>query len=133
MGAQALLLVITTLLAGYLSIIIITPLAKTIGLVDLPNYRKHHQEPTALVGGLSVFIALTIASLISQPLNTEIVTYLACSAILVTLGVLDDRQGLSPQHRLIVESIIALVMCLFAGLYLNNLDMRLIEVLSLYV
>lgn len=121
MGVSAVVLLVVTLLAGYLTISLLNPYAKQLGLVDIPNHRKHHHTPTALIGGISIYVAILIASLMVQTLDIITTTYLMCSTVLVILGILDAREDLSPHYRLIVESIVALSMCFMAGLYLRDL------------
>lgn len=121
MGVTAVVLLVITLATGYLTIHFLNPYAKQFGLVDIPNHRKHHSTPTALIGGISIYVAILVASLLYQALDIAMITYLMCSTILVILGVLDAQEDLSPHYRLIVESIVALGMCFMAGMYLKDL------------
>ena len=45
---------IVTFLGAFLTLIVMRPIANTIGLVDKPNYRKRHQGAIPLIGGVSL-------------------------------------------------------------------------------
>ena len=105
-----------------LSILLLIPVAEQVGLVDVPNNpRKLHQGKPPLIGGLSTYIGLVIGlSLFMQPNHTSL-TYFICSSIIVALGVMDDAKDLSPKLRLVVQSMVAVIMCAGSGLYIENL------------
>lgn len=110
------------LFISLVSIILLTPLAEKVGLVDMPNdWRKRHQGTPALIGGVSVYMGLLVG--ISQfitPTNNSL-TYLLCSTILVILGVADDKWDLSASKRLVVQAGVAAIMCWGSGLSIHTL------------
>lgn len=95
--------------------------AKKIGLVDKPNYRKRHQGLIPLVGGISVYAGICFAFLISQYYIPHTSLYISCAGGLVAVGVLDDRFDLSVKIRASVQAVIGIIMMVFAGLYLASL------------
>ena len=105
-----------------LSILLLIPVAEQVGLVDVPNStRKLHQGKPPLIGGISTYAGLVIGlSLFMQP-NLTSLTYFICSSIIVVLGVMDDAKDLSPKIRLVVQSVVAIIMCAGSGLYIENL------------
>lgn len=89
---------------------LITPLvikyAGRIGIIDDPSKNKHpkviHTYPVPRGGGIPIFIALLIASLIFLPMDKQLVGILIGATILVIMGVLDDKYDLNPYLRLIL-------------------------------
>lgn len=105
-----------------LSILLLTPLAERFGLVDVPNsQRKFHDGHIPLIGGVSIYAGLVMGiSLFITP-DTSSLTYLACSSLLVALGIADDAKDLSPKFRLLVQSVVAVMMCSVDGMHLQSL------------
>lgn len=88
----------------------VTPLvikfAKKFGLVDDPFKHKHpkviHTYPVPRGGGLAIFVAVAIASLLFLPNDKYILAILAGGAVIVTMGLLDDKYDLNPYLRLAI-------------------------------
>jgi UDP-GlcNAc:undecaprenyl-phosphate/decaprenyl-phosphate GlcNAc-1-phosphate transferase len=86
------------------------PLAIAIKLIDSPGGRKSHVGDVPVVGGLGMLLGLVLG-LGLLPLSSTIPgTLLAAFVILVTVGLIDDRFGLSPWARLPVQIVAAVVM-----------------------
>nr|WP_113866066.1 UDP-N-acetylglucosamine--undecaprenyl-phosphate N-acetylglucosaminephosphotransferase [Brenneria salicis] len=96
-------------------------MARKIGLVDRPNYRKRHQGLIPLVGGVSVYAGICFTFLITDYYIPNFRLYLFCAGILVFVGALDDRFDISVKIRAIVQACVAAIMMGFAGLTLHNL------------
>ncbi|CDG23120.1 Undecaprenyl-phosphate alpha-N-acetylglucosaminyl 1-phosphate transferase [Xenorhabdus poinarii G6] len=95
--------------------------AKNIGLVDKPNYRKYHQGLIPLVGGISLFFSICFAFTLTKVFIPHKWPYLACASVLVSVGVLDDRFDVSVKIRAVVQALVGISMMYFAGLKLNSL------------
>ncbi|MDN6549760.1 MAG: undecaprenyl-phosphate alpha-N-acetylglucosaminyl 1-phosphate transferase, partial [Enterobacterales bacterium] len=95
--------------------------AKKVGLVDKPNYRKRHQGLIPLVGGISVYAGICFTFLFFQPYIPHAKLYLICAGILVFVGALDDRFDISVKFRATVQALIAVAMMVYGGLYLMTL------------
>jgi UDP-GlcNAc:undecaprenyl-phosphate GlcNAc-1-phosphate transferase len=95
--------------------------AKKIGLVDKPNYRKRHQGLIPLVGGISIFAGICFTFLITDYYIAHRMLYLGCAGLLVLVGALDDRFDISVKIRAFVQALVAIVMMVYAGLILKNL------------
>ncbi|STK11388.1 undecaprenyl-phosphate alpha-N-acetylglucosaminyltransferase [Escherichia coli] len=65
--------------------------AKKVGLVDKPNFRKRHQGLIPLVGGISVYAGICFTFGIVDYYIPHASLYLACAGVLVFIGALDDR------------------------------------------
>lgn len=87
--------------------------AKALGVLDDPQKRPHpatlHTKPVARGGGLSLFFAIALTSLLFLPLDQRLLGVLVGGAIIVLIGFLDDRQDINPYWRLIGQVLAALV------------------------
>lgn len=111
---------VVSCLTTLLSIKLIKPFAKNIGLVDVPSARKAHTGEIPLIGGISVFIGVLVACTIYIPDSTVINIYLISSALLVFIGVLDDKFDLNVNFRVVAQSLIAMLMVFGANVYLSS-------------
>ena len=109
------------------AIIILAPLARQVGLVDVPSERKQHQNAVPLIGGLAIFIAFLAGALLwgADGGSTVVIkgqnalgVLLGCSAFLVMTGMLDDRFNLGVFVRVASEVLVALTI-------IELLDLRL--------
>ncbi|TAA39581.1 UDP-N-acetylglucosamine--undecaprenyl-phosphate N-acetylglucosaminephosphotransferase [Corallincola spongiicola] len=111
----------TAFLCSFLSIKILKPLAEQVGLVDKPNERKNHVGHIPLVGGISTFIGVLIASVLWLPHSSELRIYIIASAMMVFIGVLDDKYDLSVRVRLVGQMLIASLMIFGVNAYIADL------------
>ena len=65
------------------------PVADKVGLLDVPNHRKHHKGAVPLIGGLSIFLGVAVSALLFMSLDAQQKVLLAawrCSLyVLVTV------------------------------------------------
>jgi UDP-GlcNAc:undecaprenyl-phosphate GlcNAc-1-phosphate transferase len=81
-----------------------------LGLVDLPNARKVHAQPTPKGGGLAIFAAFLAGSLcLARTLERTDWILLTLGALIAFLGLIDDLQPLSWLLRLSVQAIVAII------------------------
>ena len=102
---------------------------ESIGLMDVPGYRKIHDSPVPLAGGLAVITGLAIpilfvvlcaclgslpesfAHIVSYGLSNrgwQLAAILVGSIAMLALGMLDDSRDLLPKWKLLGQVIIAL-------------------------
>jgi UDP-GlcNAc:undecaprenyl-phosphate GlcNAc-1-phosphate transferase len=107
-------------------ILSLRPIAKSLGLVDVPNERKVHEGEIPLVGGLAIFVAVAVAHTVSQwifPGTGAIERYTSfyvAGAFLVMVGVIDDFRELAPTVRLVSEIFAALIMIYGSGVLVET-------------
>lgn len=105
-------------LAGLISLVIsflVTPIvikfAKFIDIVDYPDKDKHpkkiHKYPTPRGGGLAVYVAILISTLLFLPVDKHLSAILFGATLIVILGLLDDKYDLHPFIRLAAQTLIA--------------------------
>lgn len=126
LAAQAL----TTFLTTLFMIVAMAPVARGFGLTDKPTQRKRHQGDVPLIGGICIFLSLTVVNspwgvfehnitLVNYTKELRIFTF--CAAFIVLIGVLDDRFGLSVVIRSLSEVSVALVVIELLDLRLSHL------------
>ena len=92
--------------------------SKRLGFVDKPNGRKRHQEPTPLVGGIVIFLAICITNLLFETTSWSLLGWLA---LVLIIGVLDDIYDVSYRIRLATHFAIVLGIAITEGLLVNNI------------
>jgi UDP-GlcNAc:undecaprenyl-phosphate GlcNAc-1-phosphate transferase len=94
-------------LVPLIATLVLTPqaakLAMRLGLVDRPSPHKHHSESTPYLGGLAVAGGLATVGIVSASTSGRLLTVLLAAALLGGLGLLDDRDGVGPLVKIIVE------------------------------
>ena len=89
-----------------LLLIILIKFSKILYLVDQPDNRKIHKNPTPIVGGIAIFITFYIFSYFIK-VNYSLSTILISSAFILFIGILDDLFHLKPIYRIISQFIIS--------------------------
>lgn len=97
------------------------PLAFLLGLVDKPGGRKTHSSEVPIIGGISMFAGLIIASVAGGDLGPYGLAITLAAAFLVVVGVLDDRFDLSPVMRLLAHAAAAATLVFGTGFAVNDL------------
>jgi len=102
-------------LAAFLACLIATPiaikLAPKIGAMDIPkDNRRMHKHPIPRFGGIAMYCGILVAFVSLKPLNTQTLGLLIGSAFIVLVGIIDDRKGLRPIVKLILQIIAAAIL-----------------------
>jgi UDP-GlcNAc:undecaprenyl-phosphate/decaprenyl-phosphate GlcNAc-1-phosphate transferase len=104
-----------------LAILTLRPLAVSLELVDRPGGRKTHHGVVPLVGGLAMFLGIVVAlGLLDLPARTG-GPLIAALGLLVVIGLLDDRFGLSPWLRLLVHVTAAAALVLLTQTFVRSM------------
>jgi len=109
-------------------IVLLRPLAVTIGLVDVPSVRKSHEGEVPLIGGLAILLGICVSVLAfglatgTKPwVEPGVSSFLIAAALLVGVGVWDDLRELSAFTKFTAQIIAALLMIFGAGVVLTDL------------
>jgi len=102
------------------SIKILRPIAVGINLVDIPNYRKHHDGNVPLIGGLSIYFGLMVAIYITQPLPDNLFYLLITASLILSIGVLDDLKDLGVWPRILVQIISSIILLLLTDTCISS-------------
>lgn len=116
---QTLLIALVT---SFLVVVGCTPLAiiisKKLKLIDDPATHKHpaiiHKMPIPRGGGLPIYIGIVVAMLIFLPMSPVFIAVIGAGAMVVGIGLLDDRYDVSPYVRFGMN-IISAAIVVFAG------------------
>ncbi len=110
---------IIAIISSFLIAFVFTPLIRNFfiknGWVEDPVKKNHKtQNATAISivprgGGISIFIAILITSLIMLPLDKHLLSILLAAFVGLIIGVWDDLKDISPIFRLISNIIISLI------------------------
>nr|BET44706.1 MAG: UDP-N-acetylglucosamine--undecaprenyl-phosphate N-acetylglucosaminephosphotransferase [Candidatus Aschnera chinzeii] len=105
---------------SFIIIFIIRIITQKLGLVDKPNYRKKHQGNIPIAGGITIFLGICFICILNEATIPNQTLYLVCAAILVIIGILDDKFDLSINIRATIQAIITFAMTNFGHITLNN-------------
>lgn len=97
------------------------PIAKGLGLEDIPNERKKHGRPTPVVGGIGVVFAFYLVIVVFGFGRIEHPAFWVGSVFIFMVGVLDDMREFGSRHKLIAQSAAALLMIMWGGIQLTSL------------
>jgi len=103
----------TAFLCTLVSIVVLRPLARKLGLMDTPGGRKSHTRDTPLIGGFGIYIGLLIACLLNPEVFGQYELLLGISAILLLTGVIDDYYPLPATARLGIQVLAAWLMAAY--------------------
>lgn len=106
---------IVSMLVCAILILLLRSVAHRLDIVDLPGGRKQHEHPTPTVGGLAMFVAVLAALLAGDALHGNVAILMGFAAVLVVLGVLDDKHGLSVSLRMMIQVFLVSVVIVGAG------------------
>lgn len=125
---------IPILIVGFATSLGLTPLTRQIamrlGVVDKPNQpRKTHKDHKPMMGGLAIYLGLTISVLLFSPPQQyqELITIVAGAGLLAFIGLLDDRYNLSWRLRFGVQFLAAGVLVL-SGIQIRLFGTQLIDI-----
>jgi UDP-GlcNAc:undecaprenyl-phosphate GlcNAc-1-phosphate transferase len=97
-----------------------TPVAREaalrFGVVDAPDGKlKNHRQPVAYLGGLAVFVAFLLSIGMTFEFDEDLLALLLASAIVATVGLIDDFGALTPKPK-ILGQVVAVFVLLKAGI-----------------
>jgi len=121
MFTTALIIISSTALISFFMTPVAIRLAKRYGLVTDVRDRKHpahtHKGVIPRGGGIPIFVALLVGCIVFIPFNKIITGILIANALLLIVGLLDDKYDVSPYTRFIMNiSISAIVVAFGLGI-----------------
>ncbi len=122
------------LLAGFAISLGFTPISRQIamrlGVVDKPDEaRKTHKDNKPMMGGLAIYVALTLSVFIFSPPQhiQELIAIISGAGLLVLVGLIDDRYQLSWRIRLAIQFLAAGIL-VFTGIQIHLFGIPLIDI-----
>ncbi len=101
----------------FVGTLVLTPVAGAIAnrlnIVDRPGGRHQHARVIPKLGGLSIYISLSVVALLSLGRSTRLLEILGVGFIFLLIGIIDDAFHLTPWTKLFgqLAGAIVLVMC----------------------
>ena len=94
--------------------------AQRLGIVAVPRRDRWHSRPTALMGGIAIYLAFVIGCFIFAPSLSRAYPILIASTLLFGAGIVDDIRQLKPYVKLVMQVVAASIM-VFGGLRLPGM------------
>ena len=121
---------------AFLAAAVLTPLvilvARRTGMVCKPKADRWHSRPTALLGGVAIFVAflagaLPFLDLPNPVIQRMVIGVLIGATLMFVVGLLDDLLQLRPAAKLLGQILAACVL-VYAGVYFHIIDMPLLTI-----
>jgi UDP-GlcNAc:undecaprenyl-phosphate GlcNAc-1-phosphate transferase len=101
--------------------------ARKFGFVAKPKSDRWHKRPTAMYGGVAVFLTVAILYLVAVPKSFESLVILGGSTFLFLVGLIDDLISIKPYQKLIGQLFGAAIIVGF-GLKLPLTGLELVDI-----
>ena len=125
-------------LLAWLLVPVAERLAWRIGAVDRPNERSLHESPTPKLGGLAIFVAAVVATLLFLPWAQQTQALLAGATVITIVGVVDDVFEMPALAKLAGQTIAAAIpvfngvnASVFTLPFIGGVDLRSVELFDL--
>lgn len=92
-----------------------------IGFMDRPHKYNLKRSPIPYYGGLAIIIGFVVSVFLFVKLDSHLVALLTGALLIACVSFFDDRYGLSPWLRLVVQIVAALIL-VFAGIGIHSLS-----------
>jgi UDP-GlcNAc:undecaprenyl-phosphate/decaprenyl-phosphate GlcNAc-1-phosphate transferase len=125
-GIRPLYTFLLALMLSYVLVPAVEKLAVRYKLLDYPNERKVHKDPTPRIGGMAVFLAFMITILRNYHFPHDVVGVVIGACIIFTVGLLDDIFQVPAIVRLLAQVSAALAVVYFGVQvsFLSNFPLR---------
>lgn len=80
------------------------------GFVAKPKSDRWHKRPTAMMGGVAIFLAVLLGYALFVPKTPESLIVIGASSFLFLVGLLDDVLNIKPYHKLVGQLIGAVML-----------------------
>ena len=101
---------------------LLIPVAERLDLLDYPAGRKDHPHPTPVIGGIAMLAGVLVATATTlNLLDPAVLGFLLAAAVLVVIGLLDDKYDLDWRWRILGQVVAALIMIHVGGVRVHYL------------
>jgi UDP-GlcNAc:undecaprenyl-phosphate GlcNAc-1-phosphate transferase len=111
------------LLFSFLAACLLTPLCRVLALkfnvLDRPDWRKIHDQPTPLLGGVAVFVAFSLALSLNNVFLPGMKSLLLGATMIFVMGLFDDVKPLPALLKFILQVAISLLVILIGDIQLT--------------
>ncbi len=115
--------VLLALLLAFTTTPAVRALAYIIGAIDVPrDNRRMHKRPIPRIGGLSIFLAFVVSTLIFCQVNETLIAIYAGGLLIVLIGIIDDVKPINAWLKFAVQ-ILAAVVAVLCGIRLEFINL----------
>lgn len=111
--------VATAIAVAWLVVWLVRRNAPRLGLIDQPNDRSSHKQPTPRGGGIGIVLGagsgLLVAFVAGAAIPASVWTLLAAATAVAVVGLVDDFRRLPPAFRLLAQAVAAAVVISTTG------------------
>jgi len=102
-------------------------LAKKLGFIDQPGFRKIHKNPIPFLGGLGLYLSFLISWLfVFKQINAWIVIY---SSLYIIFGLIDDRGiKIRARYKIFSHLLFSFLFVYFSGICFQFFSIRLLNI-----
>ncbi|MCT8140321.1 undecaprenyl/decaprenyl-phosphate alpha-N-acetylglucosaminyl 1-phosphate transferase [Anaerobacillus sp. CMMVII] len=119
-------MILLTFLLSFFTVILYTPLVKTIaekiGATDKPDHRKVHETLMPRLGGLAIYAGFLVGFLFIEPYSPFARSIMVGGLIMIVVGVLDDLYELSARWKLSAQ-ILAATIVILGGVHVDFINL----------
>lgn len=90
-------------------------------IMDIPDERKVHSDPTPRIGGIAMVLGAFIPIILWAPMGQFVKSMLIGSGIIVFFGIVDDTLKIGFKIKFLAQIIAALIVIQYGGLKINSL------------
>ena len=81
--------------------------------IAVPKDDRWHNKPTALLGGVGIFLSFMIPALIFVPLNKLTIGIFLCITAIFGLGLYDDLREVKAYKKFVFQIVLTIIIILF--------------------
>jgi len=105
------------IILALLTTLAVTPvairLAHKFNIVDIPNQRKVHSNPTPRMGGIAIYAGFVVGTLALTIYTRQVAALLVASTVVMLTGLVDDVKNISPKMKLLGQVAASLILVYF--------------------
>lgn len=109
--------------------LVLTPIvrafARRVGIIATPKSDRWHKKPTAMLGGVAIWLSVVIGYFVFVPPSPYGWVILGASTFLFLIGLADDLLNTKPYQKLIGQ-VMGSAFVIYYGLSLPGLDLLLL-------
>src|SRR5258706_7953738 len=105
LGAAGVRIAVSGLALCAMATLAVRALARRFGIVTAPKADRWHKKPTAMMGGVAIFLAVIATVLLFVPQTRASWAVLGASTLLFAVGLVDDFLHIKPYQKLIGQII----------------------------
>ncbi|MCX5878620.1 MAG: MraY family glycosyltransferase, partial [Deltaproteobacteria bacterium] len=110
-------------LFSFLAACFLTPLCRALALklkiLDRPDWRKIHDQPTPLLGGVAIYVAFSVALLLNNVFLPGMKSLLLGATLIFVMGLIDDVKPLPAVLKFVLQVGISLVVIVMGDIHLT--------------